>query len=324
MCGALRCLVTCLVIAHRGASGYRPEHTLESYRLAIALGADYIEPDLVITADGALVARHENEVSASTDVAARPEFADRRRTAVVDGRSVTGWFVEDFALAELKTLRARERLPEIRPHSQLYDDVFSVPTFEEILDLAQAEAGRLGRPIGVYPEIKQPAHFARLGLRHDDAMLSALRDHGSGLPVYIQSFDPACLRALSARTAVPLVQLVENETELLTPYRLREISTYAHVLGAHKSLLMPLDQAAGWRRRRAWSSAPTTPGWRCTRGPSAARTHSCRRSSVMAPRKRDTRDAAAEYARFRALGLDGVFTDHPDLAVAAFAEPAVR
>ena len=324
MCGALRCLVTCLVIAHRGASGYRPEHTLESYRLAIALGADYIEPDLVITADGALVARHENEVSASTDVAARPEFADRRRTAVVDGRSVTGWFVEDFALAELKTLRARERLPEIRPHSQLYDDVFSVPTFEEILDLAQVEAGRLGRPIGVYPEIKQPAHFARLGLRHDDAMLSALRDHGSGLPVYIQSFDPTCLRALSARTAVPLVQLVENETELLTPYRLREISTYAHVLGAHKSLLMPLDQAGRLATptglvERAHDAGLAVHAWTFRS-----------ENAFLPPELRDGTakagygDAAAEYASFRALGVDGVFTDHPDLAVAAFAQQAVR
>ena len=148
--------MTCLVISHRGASGYRPEHTLESYQLAIEQGADFIEPDLVITADGALVARHENEISATTDVGDRPEFAHRRRTTVVEGRSVTGWFVEDFTLTELKTLRARERLPEIRPHNQLYDDLFAVPTFEEILDLAQAESIRLGRPIGVYPEIKQP------------------------------------------------------------------------------------------------------------------------------------------------------------------------
>ena len=132
-------------MSHRGASGYRPEHTLESYRLAIELGADYIEPDLVITADGALVARHENEISATTDVGDRPEYAHRRRTTVVEGRSVTGWFVEDFTFTELKTFRARERLPEVRPHNQVYDDRFAVPTVEEILDFAQAESIRWDR-----------------------------------------------------------------------------------------------------------------------------------------------------------------------------------
>lgn len=316
--------VSCLVIAHRGASGYRPEHTIEAYHVAIALGADYIEPDLVVTADGVLVARHENEISATTDVVDRPEFARRRRTNVVDGRTVIGWFVEDFTLAELKTLRARERLPEVRPHNQIYDGQFAVPTFEEIVDLARAESGRLGRPIGVYPEIKQPAHFARLGLPHDNALLSILRRDGAGLPVYIQSFDPACLRALATRTTIPLVQLVHrDDIGMLSPYGLREISTYAHVLGAHKSLLVTPDPDDRQTRpsglvERAHDAGLAVHAW-TFRGENAFLPLEFRRSAAGA----EYGDAAAEYATFRALGVDGVFTDHPDTAVTALAQPAL-
>ena len=132
-----------LVIAHRGASGERPEHTIESYRLAIEEGADYIEPDLVVTRDGVLIARHENEIGGTTDVAHHPEFASRRRTQVIDGETMTGWFTEDFTLAEIKTLRARERLPELRPQNCAFDGRFTVPTFDEILQLAN-EANRRG------------------------------------------------------------------------------------------------------------------------------------------------------------------------------------
>src|SRR3954453_15453510 len=152
-----------LVIGHRGASGYRPEHTLESYRLAAHLGADYIEPDLVSTRDGVLVARHENEVSGTTDVAERPELADRRPTKTIDGAALTGWFTEDLTLAELKSLRARERIPELRPANAEYDGRFEIPTFDEVLELrAELEAG-LGRTVGVYPETKHPAHFRSIG-----------------------------------------------------------------------------------------------------------------------------------------------------------------
>jgi glycerophosphoryl diester phosphodiesterase len=152
-----------LVIAHRGASGYRPEHTMAAYELAIRLGADYIEPDLVLTGDGVLVARHEPEIGGTTDVASHPEFAGRRTTKVVDGMQTTGWFVEDFTLAELKTLRAVERLPQVRPGNTRYDGRFEVPTFDEVLDLAAAEGRRRGVTIGVYPETKNPTYFASLG-----------------------------------------------------------------------------------------------------------------------------------------------------------------
>ena len=211
------------VIAHRGASGYLPEHTLAGYFVAIQQGTDYVEPDLVITRDGALVVRHENEIGGTTDVATHPEFAARRTTRMVDGQSITGWFTEDFTLAELKTLRARERLPELRRANTRYDGVFQIPTFEEVLQLvaaadaqraAQARAaGREPPPrIGIYPETKHPSYFARAGLHFDDRLLDALNRHGYSRradPICIQSFEVANLKALRKRTDLTLVQLVE-------------------------------------------------------------------------------------------------------------------
>ena len=189
------------VIAHRGASGYVPEHTLAGYFIAIQQGTDYVEPDLVITRDGALVVRHENEIGGTTDVAAHPEFAARKTTKIIDGESLTGWFTEDFTLAELKTLRARERLPQLRAANARYDGVFEIPTFEEVLELvaaadaqraAQARAAGLPPPprIGIYPETKHPSYFAQLGLHFDDRLLEALRRHG-----YTQRSDPICIQS---------------------------------------------------------------------------------------------------------------------------------
>jgi glycerophosphoryl diester phosphodiesterase len=225
-----------LVIAHRGASGERPEHTIESYRLAIEEGADYIEPDLVITRDGALVARHENEIGGTTDVARHPEFASRRRTQTIDGETITGWFTEDFSLAEIKTLRARERLPELRPQNRAFDGQFTVPTFDEIMQLvSDANRQRGGLPkIGVYPETKHPGHFASIGLPLEAPLLAALRRHAyaaADSPVFIQSFEPANLRQLRGMTQLPLVQLLERELGDLA-----EIASYADGIGIAKSL----------------------------------------------------------------------------------------
>ena len=225
-----------LVIAHRGASGERPEHTLESYRLAIEEGADYIEPDLVMTRDGVLIARHENEMAGTTDVAQHPEFATRRRTQTIDGEAMTGWFTEDFTLAEIKTLRARERLPQLRPQNCVFDGRFAVPTFDEIMELAtDANRRRAGAAkIGVYPETKHPAHFARIGLPQEQAVLDTLGRHdyaAEGNPVFIQSFDPQNLRQLRDMTRLPLLQLLEHELG-----DLGEIAAYADGIGIAKAL----------------------------------------------------------------------------------------
>ncbi|GAB3952581.1 hypothetical protein GCM10027614_56460 [Micromonospora vulcania] len=202
-----------IVIGHRGASGYRPEHTLEAYRLAIRMGADYIEPDLVSTSDGVLVARHENEISGTTDVAARPEFADRRATKTIDGVAATGWFTEDFTLAELKTLRAQERLSQVRVANTVYDGRFEVPTLQEIIDLARTEGRARGRTIGIYPETKHPSYFTSIGLPLEEPLLQVLRqnelDHRNA-PVFIQSFETANLRRLRQLTDVNLIQLLDS------------------------------------------------------------------------------------------------------------------
>jgi glycerophosphoryl diester phosphodiesterase len=226
-----------LVIAHRGASAYRPEHTLSAYRLAIGMGADYIEPDLVSTKDGVLVARHENEISGTTDVAQRPEFASRfRENRLIDGREVDGWFTEDFTLAELKTLRARERLPELRPSNTAFDGRYEIPTLQEVIDLAKREG------VGIYPETKHPTYFDSIGLSLEEPLVTALKANGldkPGSPVFIQSFEVSNLQELSRKIRVPLVQLTSASgrpydftaegdprtyADMTTPAGLREIA----------------------------------------------------------------------------------------------------
>jgi glycerophosphoryl diester phosphodiesterase len=263
---------TPIVIGHRGASGYVPEHTLTSYFIAIQDGADYVEPDLVMTKDGVLVARHENEIGGTTNVAEHPEFASRRTTKVIDGTAVTGWFTEDFTLAELKTLRARERIPDTRPSNTRFDGQFEIPTFEEILALVhgveeqrEARARQLGQPpphrIGVYPETKHPTYFATAGLPMEELLVRTLERHGyrgrQGL-AYIQSFEVGNLKALSKMTRLPLVQLLEAEgapydfvaqhdrrtyADLITPAGLAEIATYAQAIGPNKQLIIPRTAA---------------------------------------------------------------------------------
>ena len=203
-----------IIIAHRGASGERPEHTIAAYTLAIEQGADYIEPDLVLTKDGVLVARHENEISETTDVASKPEFADRKATKTIDGQKMTGWFTEDFTLAELKTLRAKERLPQLRKANMAYDGQFEVPTFEEILELAKTERAKTGRQIGIYPETKHPTYFASIGLPHEEPLLALLTRYGyteKSAPVFIQSFEVGNLETLRSKTKLRLIQLMDEK-----------------------------------------------------------------------------------------------------------------
>ena len=292
-----------LVIAHRGASGERPEHTIESYRLAIEEGADYIEPDLVMTHDGVLVARHENEIGGTTDVAQHPEFAARRRTQVIDGETMTGWFTEDFTLAEIKTLRARERLPELRPQNCAFDGRFTVPTFDEIMQLAaDANQRRSGARIGVYPETKHPAHFAAIGLPQEGPLLDTLQRHGyaaDGSPVIIQSFDPGNLRQLRGMTRLFLLQLLEHDLG-----DLGEVARYADGIGIAKGLAT----AEGVRAAHAvnlkvhvWTFRAENeflPEDLRSGGPPAA--HG---------------DLEAEIQRYLQRGIDGFFVDFPAVGV---------
>jgi glycerophosphoryl diester phosphodiesterase len=293
-----------VVIAHRGASGERPEHTLESYRLAIEQGADYVEPDLVMTRDGVLIARHENEIGGTTDVANRPEFAARRRAQIIDGETMTGWFTEDFTLAEIKGLRARERLPALRPRNCAFDDRFSVPTFDEILQLVTETNRRrsTGPRIGVYPETKHPAHFAAIGLPQEQAVLAALDrfDYGrEGSPVFIQSFDPNNLRQLREMTHLPLVQLLEHELG-----DLHRIADYADGIGIAKSLATAKGIAD------AHSLDLTVHVW------------TFRAENEFLPADLKIGDAPAghgdldgEIERYLARGIDGFFTDFPAIGV---------
>lgn len=242
-----------LLIAHRGASADRPEHTLMAYRLAIAQGADVIEPDLVATKDGHLVARHENEISATTDVAEKPAFAARRTTKTIDGVTLEGWFTEDFTLAELKTLRARERLPQLRPANTAYDGQETIPTFDEILALVKAEEARLGRRIGLYPETKHPSHFRSLGLPLEEPILAALTRAGyaeKSDPVFIQSFEAGNLEALRPRTRLRLIQLMAAEggppdrpgtsyRQMSTPAGLKALATHVDGIGVERGMVIP-------------------------------------------------------------------------------------
>jgi glycerophosphoryl diester phosphodiesterase len=295
-----------LVIAHRGASGERPEHTLESYRLAIAQGADYIEPDLVMTRDGVLIARHEPEIGGTTNVAERPEFASRRRTQDIDGETMDGWFTEDFTLAEIKTLRARERLPRIRPDNVAYDGQFEVPTLGEILRLITSEnrhrRGRTG--IGVYPETKHPEHFRQLGLPQEAALLQALEQHhyaDFGSPVFIQSFDHSNQRQLSAMTRLPLVQLLEQELGDLA-----DIASYADAIGVCK----PLATADGVRGAHA--AGLKVHVW-TFRAENEFLPEDLRVGTSMAAHGK----LQEEIERYLARGIDGLFTDHPAIGARA-------
>ncbi len=236
-----------------GASGYLPEHTLPGYALAILQGADYIEPDLVATRDGVLVARHENEISGTTDVAAHPEFAALRRVQDIDGVRVAGWFTEDFTLSELKTLHARERIPQLRPDNARYDGRFEIPTFSEILEYlghVNATRGQASlAPIGVYPETKHPSHFAGIGLALEAPLLAALRSGLGVAPVFIQSFEVDNLQRLRRDCGYPLVQLMSAEggpwdqramsyAQMATAQGLRDVAAYAHAVGMQKSMLL--------------------------------------------------------------------------------------
>ncbi len=305
-----------LIIAHRGASGERPEHTRAAYDLAIEQGADYIEPDLVMTRDGVLVVRHENEISGTTDVAAHPEFADRRTTKTIDGETLTGWFTEDFTLAELKTLRARERLPELRPANTAFDGQEPILTFDEVLDIAEA-AG-----VGIAPELKHPSYFIGIGLPMEPPLIAALTAHGlmgADAPILIQCFEVDALRSLDRSTDAPLLQLVasgggpadnpdQTYASMTTPEGLVEIRTYADWIGADTALIEPTPGAPTALIADAHAAGLKVAAW------------TFRAENIFLPESdRIGTDPAAHgrvqerLARFARYGLDAAFMDQPVL-----------
>jgi glycerophosphoryl diester phosphodiesterase len=323
-----------IVIGHRGASGYRPEHTLASYQLAIEMGADFIEPDLVSTKDHQLVARHEPEISGTTDVASHPEFASRRTTKTIDGAAVTGWFTDDFTLAELRTLRAVERLPAVRPNNTAFNGLYQIPTFQEVIDLAK-QAG-----VGIYPETKHPTYFRSEGLPLEEPLVATLNANGYTKktdPVFIQSFETGNLRQLSTMTKLRLVQLLDVETlkpydfvvsgdprtyaDLMTPAGLKEIATYADGIGPNKNSIVP-------RGAQNQLLAPTSLVPDAHRAGLVVHPYTFRRENNFLPadfRQGDPSspvylnapgDFPAELRLFFRLGVDGLFTDNSDVAVA--------
>lgn len=324
-----------IVIGHRGASGYRPEHTLASYELAIEQGADYIEPDLVSTKDGVLVARHENEISGTTDVAAHSEFASRKTTKVVDGRGVTGWFTEDFTLAELKTLRAKERIPDLRPDNTKYDGKFEVPTLQEVIDLAKRESRLRGRTIGIAPETKHPTYFDSIGLSLEEPLVKVLRRNGlagRNAKVVVQSFEVGNLKQLNKLVEVELAQLIDSSGapydfvakgdprtygDLLTPAGLREIATYADWAAPYKDRIRPRDA-------QGRLLGPTTVVRDAHRAGLRVVTWTFRAENTFLPLEYKVGtgtaahgDAVGEMRAFLNVGVDAIFTDFPDLGVAA-------
>lgn len=323
------------IFGHRGASGYRPEHTLESYKVAISLGADYIEPDLVSTKDGVLVARHENEISGTTDVANHPEFANRKTTKTIDGVPISGWFTEDFTLSELKTLRAKERLPSVRPDNTQYDGLYEIPTFDEVLALANKESRKHGRTIGVAPETKHPTYFQSIGLPLEKPLLRSLTQAGRNSSrggVVIQSFETTNLRKLASQTRVPLVQLTSavgapydlkvagdprTYADLMTPAGLRGVAKYATWLSPEKNSVIP-------RNASGFLTTPSPVVRDAHRAGLKVVAYTFRDENQFLPA--DFRigtdpnakgDIQAELKTFFEAGLDGVFADYPDSAVKA-------
>jgi glycerophosphoryl diester phosphodiesterase len=317
-----------IVIGHRGAPGYRPEHTLASYALAIDQGADFIEPDLVSTRDGVLVARHENNLAGTTDVASRPEFASYQTTKLIDGVAVQGWFTEDFTLAELKTLRAVERIPGVRPQNTAYDGQFEIPTLDEILDLVAVKELETGRRIGLYPETKHPTYFDSIGLSLEEPLLASLAAHGrsdADSLVFIQSFETANLKELALTTELPLVQLFgsgrpydfvvagdpRTYADLRTPEGLAEIAAYAAGIGPEKSMVVV----------RGGDGAITGPSDLVADAHGAGllvHPYTFRAEPVFHFLDFPD-DPVAEIGIYLGFGIDGFFTDQPDVGVAAVA-----
>jgi glycerophosphoryl diester phosphodiesterase len=352
-----------LVIAHRGASGYLPEETMEAYVRAIELGADVIEMDLVVTKDGVLVTRHDPNLAISTDVAKHPEFASRKKTIQVDGETQTGWFSNDFTLAEIRTLGAISTDAE-RP--QQFNGQYKIPTFQEVVDMAKAQSVKTGRTIAIYPETKNPTYFRELGLPMEDKLIAIINAAGwnsKTAPIYVQSFEPGSLKYMKSKGLnTKLIQLVDGDgidpktgrvtfgvpsdrpydwtkagdkrffDALTTPEGMAEIKTYADGIGPWKRYIISTKGHHG-RRRQTGRHQPRRQAQRCRFRFAASHQLRCRCAQggplraplhlpqrVAPPGHRLPGDAKAEYLAFYRAGVDGVFTDFTDTAVAARAQ----
>ncbi|WP_405494819.1 glycerophosphodiester phosphodiesterase [Streptomyces sp. NBC_00096] len=334
--GGYRDLPVPTVIGHRGASGYRPEHTLGSYQLALDLGADVIEQDLVPTRDGHLVCRHENEIGGTTDVADHPGFASRKTTKTVDGIAVTGWFTEDFTLAELKTLRAKERIPAIRQRNTLYDGRWEVPTFEEVLRWADREGRRRGKRVWLHVETKHPSYFRALGLGLEEPLARLLRRYGRdgrGAPLFLQSFEPSSIQRLSRLVSAPRVVLLSaagtrpwdfelakdprTVADLVRPEGLRWIAGFAQGIGPTMDLILPRDAAGRL-------TAPTTLVKDAHAQGLILHPYTARNENSFLPAEYRVGtdptaygDAFGAFRKYFEQGIDGIFTDQADTGLLA-------
>jgi glycerophosphoryl diester phosphodiesterase len=326
-----------LVIAHRGASAVRPEHTIEAYTKAIEDGADVIEPDIVITKDGVLVARHENEISGTTNVADKPEFASRKTSKVIDNESVTGWFTEDFTLAELKTLGVNERIPANRPANTRFNGQFQIPTLQEVIDLAQRKTRETGRTIAIYPETKHPSYFKSIKLPLEKRLVDTLHANGyrgKQAPVFIQSFEVANLKEMRSMTDLRLIQLMSARgqpedfrlsgdkrtyADIASAAGLREVATYANGIGPAKDLVIPRDSQKNL-------GTPSSMIQNAHAAKLLVHPYTFRPENPFLPtnlRRGDPAsrsqrgDAGAEINAFLNAGVDGFFTDDPAVGRAA-------
>jgi len=327
-----------IVIAHRGASGYVPEHTLAAYSLAILQGADFVEPDLVMTQDGHLIARHDNVLDLTTDIASHPQFAHRKTTKIVDGSTVTGWFSEDLTLQEIKQLRAIERIPGVRPANARFDSQFEIPTFEEIIYLVKGMERVTGRRIGMYPETKHPTYFDHLGLSLEEPLIQTLHQHGyqdKQAPIFIQSFEIANLKKLRGMTQLPLIQLLWLEgkpydveaaggtltyDQMATAEGLKEIAEYADGVGPEKyRFIIPRNSAGNLELARTTCLVSDAHKLKLK-----VHSHTFRAENQFLPTNLRSSgdptalgDSRAEIATFLATGIDGFFTDQANIGVAA-------
>lgn len=335
--GGVKSLPVPTIIGHRGASGYRPEHTLGSYQLALDLGAHVVEAgDLVPTKDGHIVCRHEPEIGGTTDVTDHKEFADRKTTKLLDGVSVTGWFTEDFTLAELKTLRAIERIPGNRPHNTLYNGRWEIPTFEEVLKWQDEQTRKRGKQVWIYPETKHPTYFRKLGLGLEERVAKLLRKYGKdkrNSPVILQSFEPTSIQRLNKLVDGPLVVLLSAASsrpwdfvetgdprtvaDLITPKGLKEIAGYAQGIGPTLDLVIPKDANGNL-------TTPTTLVADAHKAGLILHPYTMRNENPFLPtnfRKGTDADAYGDvfgaYRTYFATGIDGVFTDNPDTGLLA-------